>query len=218
VTSFTRASFLQFVRVQGQLSKKMAPVSQILIPSETLPNPGTTMSSCITSSLIMQSASSTQAFFHVFAAIRCKQLNGGHQMKGILPEYQIISIYINRLTYRQILYQALAKLSETIDISKLVADNEISVALTDKKEPGVSQLIQLVQKLMMSVFPFHHHIFCTSSIWLLLREMHSQYLFHLKDLSLLYLKSFLTQLISQTTSATGSIISSLICMCSMVSQ
>ena len=61
-------------------------------------------------------------------------------MKGILPEYQIISIYINRLTYRQILYQALAKLSETTDIDQLVADNKISVALTDKKEPGVSPI------------------------------------------------------------------------------
>jgi len=68
-------------------------------------------------------------------------------MKGILPEYQIISIYINRPTYRQILYQALAKLSETIDISKLVADNEISVALTDKKEPGVSPVDPILAKI-----------------------------------------------------------------------
>jgi len=105
-----------------------------------LPNHETTTESCITSSLAMPSVSISQAFFHVFVAVRCKQRNGGNQMKGMLPEYQIISINIRKPTYRQILYQAIGKLDGKINIDEQLASNSISIALTDKEEPGVDPI------------------------------------------------------------------------------
>jgi len=139
LNSFTRSSFLQFVRAQAQHASTFSPVSQILFPSSTPPNHGATATSCITSSFAMASPSlsSTQAFFHVFAAVRCKQKNGGHQLMGLLADYQIISIHITRPTYKHILYQAMKKLSGTFNIEELTAHNELSIALTDRKETGV---------------------------------------------------------------------------------
>jgi len=100
-------------------------VSHILFPSGISPNLGTTASSCITSSLVMQSVSSTQAFFHVF-----KWWSPNERYFDWVPDNLN---YTKTTIYRHILYQAAAKLSETIDIDQLVVDNEITVALADKK-------------------------------------------------------------------------------------
>ena len=64
--------------------------------------------------------------------------NGGHQLPGLLADYQIISILITRPTYKHILCQAVRKLSGTMDIEELIANNELSIALTDRKEAGVA--------------------------------------------------------------------------------
>jgi len=141
LNNFTRSSFLQFVRAQVQHTSTFSPVSQLLLPSSTPPNHATIATSCITSSLATATASpslsSTQALFHVFAAVRCKQKNGGHQLQGLLADYHIISIHITRPTYKHILYQAVRKLSGSVDIEELTANNDLSIALTDRKVTGV---------------------------------------------------------------------------------
>jgi len=105
LNNFIRSSFLHFVRAQVNQTSTFSPVSQLLLPLATPPNHATIATSCITSSLATASPSlsSTQAFFHVFAAVRCKQKNGGHQLPGLLADYQIVSILITRPTYKHIL-------------------------------------------------------------------------------------------------------------------